>query len=234
MNNEKNRKYNRAQNEKRTRRGSSCILRACWSLDLSRSSIIISDVDADTPIQNSRLFQCFVLFFSSPFHVLVFGMKWNRWNEIKINKITRKSRKKAHINTQRPAPPSPPLPSTTTTTNDLNDSCTFHFFFFCNFFPLLFGVFFFCFLFKRIHIFRVIFIGMLILDQTSARFTRDEHTREKKKHTHTMWKRQTIWHHFTHSVSLALFPSNYSLSSRSFLLLLLLCGSVRWAHLEQR
>lgn len=100
---------------------------------------------------------------------------------IQCTSTSEKERKKA----------SPP-----TTTNDLNDLCTFRFFFSVIFliFLLVFGFSSLFFLYTQIHLFRVIlgiFIGMLILDQTSARFT-EEQTNEranKKKQQHYIEKK---------------------------------------------
>lgn len=86
------------------------------------------------------------------------------------------------------------------------------FLFFRNFshFSLGLRIFFSFFLYTQIHLFRVIlgiFIGMLILDQTSARFT-EEQTNEranKKNNNTTQKRRQTMRHHFTNSQQLVLF-----------------------------
>lgn len=77
-------------------------------------------------------------------------------------------------------------------------------------FLLVFGFSSLFFLYTQIHLFRVIlgiFIGMLILDQTSARFTEEQtNERANKKNNNTTQKRtQTMRHHFTNSQQLVLF-----------------------------
>lgn len=88
---------------------------------------------------------------------------------------------------------------------------------FSHFFSYSFGVIFF-----SLHNFRVIlgiFIGMLILDQTSARFTfgTQKKTRGEEK-KRTLRKRQTMRHHFTKWISWALFLAAVQLHGIIFLM----------------